>query len=73
MAKILEVCESTRETRKKLEKKSDEEIIDILKDVDQSIKNGNEFAIDYQRWSVGSDILRKRGYEILGPSDLYNL
>lgn len=73
MTKILEVCESTRETRKKLEKKSDEEIINILKDVDQSIKNGNEFAIDYQRWSVGSDILRKRGYEIFGPSDLYNL
>lgn len=73
MTKILEVCENTCETRKKLEKKSDEEIISILKNVDRSIKNGNEFAIDYQRWSVGSDILRKRGYEILSPSDLYKL
>jgi len=71
--RIPEVTETTKETKNRLNKKDDQELIDFMINVDQSIKAGFEHAIYFQEWSVGSDILRKRGYEILGPSDLYNL
>jgi len=70
---IVEVTESTADTRRRLNKKTDKELINYLIDVDQSIKAGSEHGIYFQEWSVGSDILRSRGYEILGPSDIYNL
>lgn len=70
---IVEVTESTADTRRRLNKKTDKELINYLIDVDQSIKAGFEHGIYFQEWSVGSDILRSRGYEILGPSDIYNL
>lgn len=71
--KIPEIIETTTDTRTRLSNKTTKELIDYLINVDRSIKAGCEHAIYFQEWSVGSDILRKRGYEILGPSDLYNL
>lgn len=70
---ILEIVETTTDTRTRLSNKSTKELIDYLIGVDKSIKAGSENAIYFQEWSVGSDILRKRGYEIHGPSDIYNL
>lgn len=70
---ILEVVETTADTRTRLSNKTTKELIDYLIGVDKSIKAGFENAIYFQEWSVGSDILRKRGYEIHGPSDIYNL
>ena len=68
-----EIVENTADTRTCLSNKTTKELIDYLISVDQSIKAGFKHVIYFQEWSVGSDILRKRGYEILGPSDLYNL
>lgn len=65
-----EVTEATADTRKRLSNMTDVELIKFLIGVETSIHAGFEYAIYYQEWSVGSDILRKRGYEILGPSDL---
>ena len=65
--------ETTADTRTRLSNKTTKELVDYLIGVDKSIKAGFENAIYFQEWSVGSDILRKRGYGILGPSDLYNL
>ena len=70
---IVEVVESTANTRRRLNRKTDKELINYLIDVDKSIKAGCKHGIYFQEWSVGSNILRNRGYEILGPSDLYNL
>ena len=70
---IPEVVETTADTRTRLSNKTTKELVDYLIDVDKSIKAGFEHAIYFQERSVGSAILRKRGYEILGPSDLYNL
>lgn len=70
---IPQVVETTADTRKRLSELTTVELIRYLKSVDQSIKAGFEHAIYFQEWSVGSDILRKRGYEILGPSNLYKL
>lgn len=67
---ITEVTETTADTRKRLSNLTDVELVKYLQDVDQSIKAGFEHAIYFQEWSVGSDILRLRGYEILGPSDI---
>lgn len=71
--RITEVVETTRETRDRLNKKDDQELIKFMIDVDQSIKAGFEHAIYFQEWSVGHDILRSRGYEIFTTEDLYNL
>lgn len=70
---ILEVVETTADTRTRLSNKATKELVYYLIGVDKSIKAGFENAIYFQEWSVGSDILRKRGYKILGPSDLYNI
>ena len=70
---IPEVIETTADTRTRLSNKTTKELVDYLIGVDKSIKAGFENAIYFQEWSVGSDILRKCGYEILGPSDIYNL
>jgi len=73
MIGIPEVTETTRETRDRLNKKDDQELIKFMIDVDQSIKAGFEHAIYFQEWSVAHDILRSRGYEIFTTKDLYNL
>ena len=70
---IPEVVETTADTRTRLSNKTTKELVDYLIGVDKSIKAGFENAIYFQEWSVGSDILRKRGYKIHGPSDIYNL
>lgn len=70
---ISETVEKTRETRERLNSKTDQELIQYLISVDESIKAGFEHAIYFQEWSVGTDILKSRGYKILGPKDLYNL
>ena len=70
---IPEVVETTADTRTHLSNKTTRELVDYLIGVDQSIKAGFEHAIYFQEWSMGCEILRKRGHTILGPSDLYNL
>lgn len=70
---IPEVVETTADTRTRLSNKSTKELVDYLIGVDKSIKAGFENTIYFQEWSVGSDILRKRGYKIHRPSDIYNL
>lgn len=70
---IPEVVETTADTRTRLSNKTTKELVDYLIGVDKSIKAGFENAIYFQEWSVGSDILRKRGYKIHRPSDIYNL
>lgn len=70
---ILEIVETTADTRTRLSNKTTKELVDYLIGVDKSIKAGFENAIYFQEWSVGSDILRKRGYKIHRPSDIYNL
>lgn len=70
---ITETVEKTNETRKRLNMKNDQELIAYLIDVDKSIKAGFEHAIYFQEWSVGTSILKNRGYEILRTTDLYNL
>ena len=59
--------------RDSLSNKTTKELVNYLIGVDKSIKAGFENAIYFQEWSVGSDILRKRGYKIHRPSDIYNL
>lgn len=73
MIGIPEVVESTKETRKKLEKMSDKELIEKMIDVDQSIRAGFSHNIYYQEYSVGMDILRKRGLEINTRKELYKI
>ena len=68
--RITEVTETTRDTRKRLEAKSDIELAEFLMDVDHSIRAGFEHAIYFQEWSVGTDILKRRGYEIYQTSDV---
>ena len=70
---ILEIVETTADTRTRLSNKTTKELVNYLIGVDKSIKAGFENAIYFQEWSVGSDILRKRGYKIHRPSDIYNL
>lgn len=70
MLDCFEVVETTADTRKRLSNKTDNELIRILIDVDRSIRQGWDYAIYYQEWSVGTDILRLRGYGYLSPSDL---
>lgn len=70
MIDIIEVCECTADTRKRLSEKTDVELIKLLLSVDHSIREGWEHAIYYQEWSVGTDILHQRGYGYLSPSDL---
>ena len=70
---ITEITESTSETRKRLEAKSDVELVKFLIKVDKSIKSGMEYAIYFQEWSVGTDILKNRGYEIYSTSDVVEI
>jgi hypothetical protein len=70
MLDCFEVVETTADTRKRLSNKTDNELIKILVDIDRSIRTGFDYAIYYQEWSVGTDILRLRGYGYLRPSDL---
>lgn len=70
---IVEVCETTADTRTRLSNLTDIELVRYLEDVECSIKSGFEHAIYFQEWSVGTDILRMRGYEILSPNDLKNI
>ena len=67
---MYEVTETTGDTRTRLSNKTTFELIKYLLNVDQSIRSGFEYSIYFQEWSVGQDILRKRGFTILGPNDL---
>ena len=70
MLDCFEVTETTADTRTRLSNKTDNELIKLLLKVDHSIRAGFDHAIYYQEWSVGTDILRQRGYGYLRPSDL---
>ena len=70
MLDCFEVVETTADTRTRLSNKTDNELIKILIDIDASIRAGFDHAIYFQEWSVGTDILRKRGYGYLSPTDL---
>lgn len=73
MIGIPETMETTKETRQKLEKLNNKELIKKMIDVDQSIRAGFPHNIYYQEYSVGMDILRKRGFEIYTKEELYKL
>lgn len=64
------VTETTADTRKRLSEKTDNELIKILISIDRSIREGWDYPIYYQEWSVGTDIMRIRGYGYLSPNDL---
>ena len=68
-----DLSRNDNEVRKELMKKSDEELIRKMQDVDQSIKAGFPYASYFQEWSIGIDILRQRGYNITRTNDIYNL
>lgn len=70
---IPEVVETTADTRKRLSKKTDKELMELLMSVDRSIREGWDHAIYFQEWSVGTDILRQRGYGYLSPNDIVEL
>lgn len=70
---IPEVVETTADTRTKLSNKTTKELVDYLMDVENSIRAGFEHAIYFQEWSVGLDILRKRGFVILSQNELKEL
>ena len=61
---MIQIVENVKETYKRLENMSDKKLIDFLQSVDRSIKNGEVKFIYYQEWSVGTDVLKKRGYDI---------
>lgn len=61
---MIQIVEDVKETYKRLENMNDQKLIEFLKNVDQSIKNGEVKFIYYQEWSVGTDVLKKRGYDI---------
>lgn len=73
MIGIPEVIETTADTRRRLSEKTDNELIKLLVSVDKSIHEGFEHAIYFQEWSVGTDILRLRGYGYLSPRDIRTL
>ena len=73
MIGIPEVIEATADTRTRLSNKTTKELVDYLIDVNQSIKAGFEHGIYFQEWSIGTDILRKRGYEIPHTDDIHKL
>lgn len=68
-----ELMRTDRDVRSELIEKTDVELIKHLQSVDQSIKAGFEYASYFQEWSIGTDILRKRGYEILRTDDIHQL
>lgn len=61
---MIQIVEDVKETYKRLENMSDKKLIDFLQSVDRSIKNDKNKFIYYQEWSVGTDVLKKRGYDI---------
>ena len=73
MIGIPQVTETTGDTRRRLSEKTDNELIKLLVSVDKSIREGFEHAIYFQEWSVGTDILRLRGYGYLTPKDVRTL
>ena len=68
-----ELLRTDRDVRSELMEKTDLELIEHLQSIDQSIKAGFEYASYFQEWSIGTDILRKRGYEVLRTDDIYKL
>lgn len=70
---ISEVVETTADTRTRLSNKTTKELVNYLMNVETSIRAGFEHAIYFQEWSVGLDILRKRGFVILSQNELKEL
>lgn len=66
----IEILRNDRDIRSELMEKTDVELIKLLQKTHMSIKAGFEYAAYFQEWSIGCDILRKRGYEILNFDDL---
>ena len=73
MLDCFEVIETTADTRKRISNMTDNEVIKLLLEVDRSIRAGFTYGIYFQEWSVGTDILRQRGYGYLTPSELNQL
>ena len=59
-----------REVREHLRRQSDIRLLMILDDVNRSIKNGRDFASLYQTFSIGTQVLKERGYKILRTDDI---
>ena len=68
-----ELLRSDRDVRSDLMEKTDVELIKHIQSVDQSIKAGFEYASYFREWSIGTDILRRRGYDIVTTDDIYQL
>ena len=68
-----ELLRNDREVRSELIEKTDVELIRHLQSVDRSIKAGFQYNAYFQEWSIGTDILRKRGYDIVTTDDIHQL
>ena len=68
-----ELSRNDREVRSELIEKTDVELIKHLQSVDRSIKAGFQYNVYFQEWSIGTDILRKRGYDIVTTDDIHQL
>ena len=68
-----DIAKNDRDVRSQLIEKTDVELIRHLQSVDQNIKAGFEYASYFQEWSIGTDILRKRGYKIVTTDDIHQL
>ena len=67
---IEDLLYNDKEVRKHLERQSDIRLLMIMDQTNQDIKNGHDFASLYQTWSIGAQILKERGYEILRTDDV---
>ena len=67
---INDLLYNDREIRENLRRQSDIRLLLIVENANQSIKEGRDFASLYQTWSIGVDVLKERGFEILRTTDV---
>ena len=67
---INDLLYNDREIRENLRRQSDIRLLLIVENANQSIKEGHDFASLYQTWSIGVDVLKERGFEILRTTDV---
>ena len=70
---IPEFVECAADTHKRLSNKPSAELINYLIGVARSIRSGHTNSIYYQEWSVGIDLLRRRGFVITCVDDLKDI
>ena len=67
---IEDLLYNDREVREHLRRQSDIRLLMILKSTAESLKNGRDFASLHHTYSIGTQVLRERGYEILRIDDI---